>query len=134
MARELVLVPKGKYEHLLKLVDESGQNEQSGGQIGNQEDIPPLDPEIKTKDSSSNERTSVASEDTKEENEENTGVVKPRLYVNKPLSEMPFDKSKALTSSKRKRVGTKASLNKKNPKRVNGKKGNSKARWINYVI
>ena len=57
---------------MLKLANESAQNEQSGGQVGNKVDIPPLDTNIKTKDNISDERASVVSESSKEENEEKT--------------------------------------------------------------
>ena len=34
MARELVLVPTSKYEHLLQLAKDTEQTEQCGGQVG----------------------------------------------------------------------------------------------------
>ena len=128
MARELVLVPKGKYEHLLKL---AGQNEQSGGQIQNQTDISPPDPDIQTKNDTSNVR---GRNDNTKENEENEGAVKPALYVNKPLSEMPFNKPKALAPVLKQTGGSKTSLIKRKRKPVTKPKGNTKAKWINYVI
>ena len=84
MARELVLVPKSQYEHLLKLTKGSDQNEQSGGQVDNQVDIPPPEFNTKTKDNVSHEKTS-SREDSKGDDENNGEQEKPRLYVNKPL-------------------------------------------------
>ena len=49
-ARELVLVPRSKFEHLLKLANGSEQNEQSGGQLDNKAEIQTLDTNLKTKD------------------------------------------------------------------------------------
>ena len=96
-----MLVPKSQYEHLLKLTKESDQNEQSGGQVDNQVDIPPPESNIKTKDNVSNEKTS-SSEDSKGDDENNGEQEKPRLYVNKPLSKMPFDNPHVIASSAKK--------------------------------
>ena len=92
---------------MLKLANGSEQNEQRGGQLDNKAEIQTLDTNLKTKDDISDVRAGVGyksgkEESSKEENADKTGEEKPRLYVNKPLSEMPFDTSKVPVSSKRK--------------------------------
>ena len=72
------------YEHLLKLAKDTEQTEQCGGQVGNTDENTP-NPDIESKDNISDAKSSGSE---LEKNIED--VEKPRLYVDKPLSEMPF--------------------------------------------
>ena len=142
MARELVLVRKSQFEHLVKLANESVvQEEQSGGQSeNNRVDIPSPDSYLKTENDTSDVGTGLGDDSgkekiSKEENDNKTGEEKPRLYVNKPLSEMPFDTSKVSVSDKKKRdKAGKTTLNKTKLQSVSKRKRKPKARWINYLI
>ena len=87
MALELVLVPKSKYEHLLKLAKDTEQTEQCGGQVGNTDKNTP-NPGIESKDNISDAKYSGS--ESKDELEKNIDEEKSRLCVDKPLSEMPF--------------------------------------------
>lgn len=131
MARELVLVPKMKYERLLEQVKEPEQNEQSGGNVEHRGVNSPI-PSIKGEHNISNEKPSNS--DSKDESEESTeDVVKPRLYVHKPLSDMPFD-SRMSTISGGKKKNTKKTFNRRELARSREKKNIAKTRWINYVV
>lgn len=151
MARELVLIPKTKYEHLLKLSENYIPNEQIGGQREDRElSSPDLDMEnnnSREKQMSSKDENQVGS-DSKVGNE-TSPEEKPRLYVDKPLSKMPFDRIKlASPTKKRKRVKTNIDIgllnnekkkNSANTKFSRKKQTESKdkrkgAKWINYVI
>ena len=132
MAKELVLVPKRKYEHLLKLVKETEQKEQSGGQ-GTSEEIPPPESHIKRDDIVPNEGTN-SSPDSRGESEMKGEEEKPRLYVNKPLSEMPFENSHALASSRKEADSVEASSRTRKSKMGSGIKRSRKGKWINYIV
>ena len=135
MARELVLVPKSKYEHLLKLAKNAEQTEQSGGQVGNTEGNTP-NPGIGSKDNISDEKFNTS--ESKKELEKNTKEEegeKPRLYIDKPLSEMPFGKTKFIASRGKMVAREKrTSLKEKKLESLNGTKKGAKSRWINYII
>jgi hypothetical protein len=81
MARKLVLIPKTKYEHLLKLSENYIPNEQIGGQREDRElSSPDLDMEnnnSREKQMSSKDENQVCS-DSKDENE-TSPEEKPRL-------------------------------------------------------
>lgn len=133
MARELVLVPKSKYEHLLKLAKDTEQTEQSGGQVGNRDQNTP-EPDIKSTDNISDEKDSNS--ESKYENDKSTeGQEKPRLYVDKPLSEMHFDNTNVIASRGKmvSRVKRK-SVKERKSAHSSGMKTSAKARWINYII
>ena len=143
MAKELVLVPKSKYEHLLKLTNASGQTEQSGGQVDSSEKMPPPESDIKTNDVSN--ETTNSSQDSRGESEkkmeEGEGESenkmekeKPRLYVNKPLSKMPFKKPHLLASSRQKAGSIKTPSKTTKNRRESGRKKSRKEKWINYII
>ena len=104
-----------------------------GGQVNNQEDIPPPESNIKTEDNVSNEKTSN-SKDSRGDGEDNGEQEKPKLYVNKPLSEMPFD-NQHVPASDTKKSGT-ANTRFKNVKikRASTIRRNRKGKWINYII
>lgn len=102
MARELVLIPKNKYEHLLKISENYVPNEQIGGQREDR-DLPSSDlgtdeNNFREKQMSSKNENQVRS-DSKDGNE-TSPEEKPRLYVDKPLSEMPFDRIVSVANQK----------------------------------
>lgn len=152
MARELVLIPKTKYEHLIKLSEDYKPDEQIGGQRDNTDlESPVLG--TKNKNSEENQMSSGGSKDenqvssdSKDRNEPSTEE-KPRLYVDKPLSKMPFDRIKSKSPTKRRKKGAKTNIDirllneektksaKFSRKKRIQSKGNTKgAKWINYVI
>ena len=129
MARELVLVPKSKYEHLLKLTENSKhteqieQIEQKGGQQENSDENL-LKPDLE--ETSSHERQ-MTSDNIDEKSTEQ--LEKAKLYVDKPLSKMPFDRNK-------KKKGVKRIDNDKRKTRRSDRrlKNGGKLQWINYTI
>lgn len=132
MARELVLVPKSKYEHLLKVAKQPEENEQSGGQLGSTEEYT-QSPNIKPKNNISDENESAS--ENKYENEKNTeSEEKPKLYVDRPLSEMPFDSTRGIASRSKKAKRVKKSPRKRKLARSSGTKRRTNSRWINYII
>lgn len=141
MARELALVPKNKYEHLLKLVKGNEEIKQSGGrQDENANENTPSNSNIESKDSISDGKTSYGLEDnitdkkasipidSKGETGKGTGEEKPRLYVNRPLSEMPFVRAKFIAPR-----GKLSHRSQRKEKHRKGEKG-ANSRWINYII
>jgi len=100
MAKELVLVPKSQYERLLKSAEKV---EQSGGQL--------------EKEERKSEELNLSQDNSDEEKRR----AEPTLYVDKPLSEMPFNVSLPREKRKMKRHLTRD----KRTKRM---------RWINYVV
>ena len=132
MARELVLVPKSKYEHLLKLMENSKhteQIEQKGGQQENRDENL-LKPDLE--ETSSQERQ-MTSDNIDEKSTEQ--LEKAKLYVDKPLSKMPFDKIKFTRSPNIKKKGVKRIGNgKRKTRRSDGLKKGGKLQWINYTI
>lgn len=143
MARELVLVPKSKYEHLLKLVKDNEQTGQGGGgQVENANENTSSNPDKKMKDTTSNEKISTGLEDnitenkasttteSKDENGKEGGEEKARLYVDKPLAEMPFDKAKFIAPRGKmtNRLKEKSQKQEKRTRPVNGRKRGAKAR------
>lgn len=159
MARELVLIPKTKYEHLLKRVEEynqleRGKEEQTGGQLENSEVISSIGgdkPEINM--STGNERNSADDKETKRSIED---AKLTKLYVDKPLSKMPFSRIALTSPDNKKKIGVKTNVHKglfnddkkrsdKKKSEItnsNGKKRNqykdrkksAKMRWVNYII
>jgi hypothetical protein len=135
MANELVLVSKGKYEQLLKLAEERRHSEQSGGQLKDRDDIPPVvnltqDSNI----SSQNLSSSGDSENFDKHQNPNENVEKPKLYVNKPLSKMPFDsKMSALSGGNNKGKMKTTPQRRKRLYHSREKKG-GKSQWINYLV
>lgn len=130
MAQELVVLPKRKYEHLLKLVEESKETEQTGGQLENREET------LKIPQSKSEETIPSGPIDSKKnETETATSAKQPeisRLYVDKPLSKMHFTRGKTMSSKK---TSAKMHSNRKKVVHSNGKKKGAKLqRWINYTI
>ena len=140
-ARELVLVPKSQFEHLLQQVKDAENTEQSGGRVSEEN---PVGIDVKTNETTSNEQANNASQDNvSDENitldeSKDKGIEseeKPRLYVDKPLSDMPFENPKFI-ASRGKMLGKgrrKATKGRKN-RQIGGKKKGTKARWINYII
>ena len=129
MARELVLIPKTKYEHLLRLTEEKNNmgkenKEQSGGQLDSQILTNNADAITSVpKNEQARELTTMDSDLNQNVKEE-----KAKFYVDKPLERMPF-KSKLLTP-KRKRAPQRHS------KKVDASTDEIKksAKWINYVV
>lgn len=136
-----MLVPKSKYEHLLKLVKGNEEIEQSGGRQDENGNVnSPSNSNIESKDSISDGKTSNGLEDnimdkkasipidSKGENGKGSGEEKPRLYVNRPLSEMPFDKGKFIAP--RGKLSHRSQRKEKQRKREKG----ATSRWVNYII
>lgn len=109
----MVLVPKNKYEHLLKLEDEFKPSVQTGGQ--NRQESSEI-PTQKTDETMSEVATIPKKEQT---NLVNTTEEKPRLFVDKPLSKMHFIRR---TSTPLKKKKTKQSDVKQKKKRRQKKK------------
>ena len=110
MARELVLIPKMQYEHLLKQAgEELNETIQLGGQKSVQELQSSSDEVNLTENPLKADRFVQHGEesrplDTKE---------RPSLFVEKPLSKMKFSRKQNLTKRNKKAV---------------------KRQWINYTI
>jgi hypothetical protein len=132
MAREMVLVPKIKYEQLLKLSDPVEKTEQTGGQSENRDEH--LSTPLNSTETSSSEKQIVISS-SRDENDNNiTQLDKPRLYIDKPLSKMSFGRMKLTGSrNKRKKGVTTKTRGKKLTKLSEMQKG-IKLQWINYTI
>ena len=153
MAQELVLVPKIKYQYLLKKVGENDSSIQTGK--GNTEE--------------SNTNSTQTGKENKEESntsniqEEENGVKerytdlktdhlldskpfrssnsetdagssqdstkKAKLFVEAPLSKMGFIKNSKTTNKARK-----VRLKSHTPKRIIGSKSETKSKWINYTV
>ena len=135
MARELVLVPKIKYERLLKLNDKSEQSEQLGGQVETRDGSPMVSDGKETREIvNSDEKLESAEKQKSTESAE-----KPYLYVDKPLSKMHFGK-KIISSSRNrsKKVFKTYPNNKKNdkgkPARASKKVKSAKLPWTNYIV
>lgn len=129
MAQELVLIPKTKYERLLKLSEKTDHNEQNGGQLENKNEVSSI-LDDKSKENILKENKII--KDSKHENEikKNMEEEKSRLYVDKPLSQMKFSIRK-LSRGKIKDETT----NGRKLARSHGKTKNIKStRWINYTI
>lgn len=108
MAQELMLVPKVKYEHLLKQIEEM-KGFHVGGNISESKlEADPVNPSQILPDEQQIEKTEPD--------------VKPTIYVEKPLSEMEFNRRKVV---KRK------SIKKESPHR---RKMSKKKQWINFSL
>ena len=129
MARELVLIPKTKYEHLLKLSEkvnltekEINKQEQIGGQL-----------KIDTKENINDTINEVPENDqTRELSKMDTNANKtakedkPRFYVHKPFKKMPFKSKRLDVKSKR--------APKKYYKKQDAATTQKRVKWINYVV
>ncbi|WAQ95795.1 hypothetical protein MAR_028485 [Mya arenaria] len=116
MARELVLVPKIKYEHLLKSKDISEQREHSvqvGGEQVEKIDKTPTTSDhtiqgqsisdeeyLKTVSNGGNKNNSIVDIKNSDDNTD-----KPRLNVDKPLSKMHFERVKPTSSRSKRKKG-----------------------------
>jgi hypothetical protein len=123
MAEEHVLVPKSKYDFLLKQCEQYNESKQIGGQLNQESNQTQTKDETETITTTKVPETKNASS---EEIENNTSMdnlpkhdVMPRTqskyYVEKPLSEMNFNKRSAA------RTGVAGPRQKK-------------AKWINYNV
>lgn len=135
MAQELVLVPKMKYEYLLKRAEEYDSNIQSGkgktengisGQIiREQNEGTKRSADVKT-DVSSVHETDKQSNDVSETDSNHQSSKKLNLFVQAPLSKMGFS-HKSKHSRKTRKANEKS-------KRSIPSKSNSKLKWINYIV
>lgn len=138
MAQELVLVPKIKYEYLLKRADEYDSNIQSGN--GKAEKGIPVEiireqnedskryTDVKTDNSSDHEKDKQPIDESETDSNIQSSK-KLNLFVQAPLSHMGFSQ-KSKNSSKKRKANVKSSTT----KRSIPSKMNSKSKWINYII
>lgn len=107
MARQLILIPKTKYEHLLKSIEDKNHQQKGGRSEENESEVDSVIPE----------QPASKGEQQQHNNETTEPEVKPSMYVEKPLSEMTFNRRK----------GTKRHIQSR-------KIDSRKQTWINYSI
>lgn len=139
MARQLVLVPKVKYEYLLKKAGEDDNTIQRGKGKAEESKISDVQGEEKTddKESFTNSTTDHSHESTgirpsNREPIEDSNLDTSRdakMFVEAPLTKMGF-----IDNTKRKIKPRKETLKPHVPRRVTGSKSATKMKWINYTV
>lgn len=138
MAQELVLVPKIKYEYLLKKVGEAGSGIQNGKGKVEENDASDIQREennvnkmykdLKTEHSPESKTFKLSNSESDPDSNQHTSK-KPNLFVEAPLSKMGF-----IENSKKKGKTRKISLKSSVSKRTIASKSHGKTKWINYTI
>ena len=134
MAQELVLVPKIKYEYLLKKLGENSSSIQSGKgttTVSETSDVQEEETDDKKKytdlkTDNSQESNIIRPSNSKTDEGSNRDTSKnAKLFVEAPLSKMGFIENSKSTSKPRK-VSLKS--------RVTGSKSATTSKWINYTV
>ncbi|XP_053372998.1 PR domain zinc finger protein 15-like [Mercenaria mercenaria] len=91
MAKEFLLIPKVKYESLLKQIKEKTQDDQTGGerQLDSISDL--KSPETSKENTPKMEEDLPTSAKEGDKTKEDVKTVETKLFVEKPLSKMPFN-------------------------------------------
>lgn len=138
----MVLIPKTKYEHLLKLDEKTEQSDQTGGQrdFKKTSDISSNNSDNNSHIATQKTDETISSAVTPPNKEENEAVIStkkpenPRLYVNKPLSKMHFVRKYSREKGVKKKVTQKKVTSKKVTTSSKQQKGAKFMKWINYTI
>lgn len=151
MTQELVLIPKTKYEYMLKKVNVCESDAQSGGakeeKQSSKESMQHSDENKRQLDeiqSKNNMQTLSKSTDKNTSDLNITKAIKHRLYVQAPLSKMGFSSKQKSHDKNRKPIIkpnskpiTKANSKTRDPViRRDSKRKNliTKQKWINYLV